>query len=61
MTRAVALKRNAAVTQTMKKSRKTRISEDDWNRYVDAIRRETSRQRNEKKVNPHVDIEDEEN
>ena len=37
LTRAVALKRNAVVTQTMKKPGKTRISEEDWNRYVDAI------------------------
>jgi hypothetical protein len=49
LTQAVALMREAVVTQAMKKPGKTRISEEDWSRYIDAVRRETSRGHNEKK------------
>jgi hypothetical protein len=59
--RAVALKRNEVVTRTMKKPGKTRIGEDDWNRYVDAIRRETSRGRNEQQANTQKEIENDKN
>jgi hypothetical protein len=41
LTQAVALIREAVVTQT-KKPGKTRISEKDWNKYVDAVRRNTA-------------------
>ena len=41
MTQAVALIREAVVTQTMKKPGKTRIRKVDWNKYVDAVRRNT--------------------
>lgn len=33
------------MAQTIKKPRKIRISEEDWNRYVDEIRREDVRRR----------------
>jgi len=45
------------VTQK-KKPGKTRISEEDWSRYIDAVRRETSRERNEKQVSTPKKIED---
>ncbi len=45
----------------MKKPGKTRIGEDDWNRYVDAIRRETSRGRNEQQANTQKEIENDKN
>jgi hypothetical protein len=41
LTQAVALIREAVVTQA-KKPGKTRISEEDWNKYVDAVRRKTA-------------------
>jgi hypothetical protein len=50
LTRAAALKRNAVVAQAMKKPGKTKISEEDWNRYLDAVRRKTSRAGNEKQA-----------
>ena len=34
----VAIKGEHRMAQTVKKPGKTRISEDDWNRYVDAVR-----------------------
>jgi hypothetical protein len=57
LTQAVALKRDAVVTQK-KKPGKTRISEEDWSRYIDAVRRETSRERSEKQVSTPKKIED---
>jgi hypothetical protein len=45
------------VTQK-KKPGKTRISEEDWSRYIDAVRRETSRERNEKQGNTPKKTED---
>jgi len=57
LTQAVALKRDAIVTQKRKKPGKTRISEEDWSRYIDAVRRETSRERNEKQVSTTKEIE----
>jgi hypothetical protein len=50
LTRAAALKRDAVVAQEMKKPGKTKISEEDWNRYLDAVRRKTSRAGNEKRA-----------
>jgi hypothetical protein len=41
----------------MKKPGKTRISEEDWSRYIDAVRRETSRGLNEKQANNQKEIE----
>jgi len=55
------LKRDAVVTQTMKKPGKTQISEEDWSAYVDAIRREGSRGNNEKQVKPRKEIENDKN
>jgi hypothetical protein len=57
LTQAVALIREAVVTQAMKKPGKTRISEEDWSRYIDAVRRETSRGCNEEQANTHKEIE----
>jgi len=45
----------------MKKSGKTRISEEDWSNYLDAVRRETSRRHNEKHANNQREIENEKN
>jgi hypothetical protein len=47
LTQAVALIREAVVTQAMKKPGKTRISEEDWNKYVDAVRRNTAQGQDE--------------
>ena len=40
----------------MKKPGKARISED-WRRYIDVVRGETSRGLNEKQANDHKEIE----
>jgi hypothetical protein len=47
LTQAVALIREAVVTQAMKKPGKTRIREEDWNKYVDAVRRNTAQGQDE--------------
>jgi len=39
----VAIKGEYRMAQTEKKPGENRISEDDWNSYVDAVRRETAR------------------
>jgi hypothetical protein len=39
------------MAQTGKKPERSRISEDDWNRYIDAVRRETARRHPSKHLN----------
>jgi hypothetical protein len=41
------------MAQTGKKPGKNRISEDDWNSYVDAVRRETARRQPSKHIKRH--------
>jgi hypothetical protein len=53
--RAVAIKGEYRMAQTGKKTGKSRISEDDWNRYVDAVRRQTSQRHPQK----HLDRQEE--
>jgi hypothetical protein len=38
------------VVQSTKKPRKTEISDEDWNRYVDALRRENERMRDKENL-----------
>jgi hypothetical protein len=45
------------VTEKRKKPGKTRIGEEDWSRYIDAVRRETSRERTEKQASTSKKIE----
>jgi hypothetical protein len=53
--RAVAIKGEYRMAQTGKKTGKSRISEDDWNRYVDAVRRQAAR----KQPLKHLDLQKE--
>jgi hypothetical protein len=53
--RAVAIKGEYRMAQTGKKTGKSRISEDDWNRYVDAVRRQTA----QKQPLKHMDRQEE--
>jgi hypothetical protein len=55
-TRAVAIKGKDWMAQTEKKPGKNRISEDDWNRYVDAVRRETARRHPSKHLKQQMEI-----
>jgi hypothetical protein len=49
ITRAVALCGEETVAQTIKKRPgNSKITEEDWNRYVDAIRRKTARNQDKK-------------
>jgi hypothetical protein len=41
------------VAQSTKKPRKTHISDEDWNRYVEALRREGVRRREEEHPEKH--------
>jgi methylase of polypeptide subunit release factors len=43
ITRAVAIKGENRMVQTGKKPERNRISEEDWKKYVDAVRRDSSR------------------
>ena len=53
----MAIKGEYLMAQTAKNPGKYRISEDDWNRYVDAIRRETARRLPSKHLEQHKDTE----
>ena len=55
--RAVAIKGEYRMAQTGKKTGKSRISEDDWNRYVDAVRRQASRKQPLKHLDPQKELE----
>ena len=41
-------RRKAQESDTMKRPGKTLISEEDWNRYVNAVRRKAARSQDEK-------------
>jgi hypothetical protein len=41
-------RRKAEENDTMKKPGKTLISEEDWNKYVNAVRRKTARSQDKK-------------
>ena len=45
------------MAQTGKKTGKSRISEDDWNRYVDAVRRQTARKQPLKHLDQQKELE----
>ena len=55
--RAVAIKGEYRMAQTGKKTGKSRISEDDWNRYVDAVRRQTARKQPLKHLDQQKELE----
>jgi hypothetical protein len=53
----VAIKGEYRMAQKAKNPGKYRISEDDWNSYVDAIRRETARRHPSKHLEQQKDTE----